>query len=403
MENTGKRRADIVVVSDAGPACSKPKRQTNLNSFFGGTPAASVKNKEVPLASSSTAASKRTLQPATAEKWKTTSLAKYDAENWLIVNINTDTKLVESLKCAVCTKFEGKISSVKGFNYQWSRDESTRLQHAAALEHVNGDPHKLAYDLFLKNKGLTTRERGDIIKQTLDKSQTAIAQGFAVSESKNFETSKKKFETAFFVVKEEIPIAKYKQILSLEEKHGVVIGAAYRNDTSAGIIIDYIADSLKVKLKKELEQINFYSILTDGSTDASTSEKEAMFVVTFDAKPPSTNKIKINISYLNIADITAADARGIIKAIENSFQSISYDNWLPKLVGFGSDGASVNRGKKEGVHALLRQENEWLTFGWCVAHRLELSLKDSLGKTSFADVDEMILRLYYIYKNLQRN
>ena len=150
------------------------------------------------MASSSTAASKRTLQPATAEKWKTTSLAKYDAENWLIVNINTDTKLVESLKCAVCTKFEGKISSVKGFNYQWSRDGSTRLQHAAALEHVNGDPHKLAYNLFLKNKGLTTRERGDIIKKTLDKSQTAIAQGFAVSESKNFETSKKKFETAFF-------------------------------------------------------------------------------------------------------------------------------------------------------------------------------------------------------------
>ena len=50
----------------------------------------------------------------------------------------------------------------------------------------------------------------------------------------------------------------------------------------------------------------------------------------------------------------------------------------------------------------LRQENEWLTFGWCVAHRLELALKDSLGKTSFADVDEMILRLYYIYKKISK-
>ena len=138
------------------------------------------------MASAKTA-SKRTLQPATAEQWKTTSLAKYDAENWLIVNINADTKLVESLKCAVCTKFEGKINSLKGFNYQWSRDGSTRLQHSAALEHVNGDPHKLAYDFFLKNKGLTTRERGEIIKQMLNKSQTAIAQAFAVSDSKHFE------------------------------------------------------------------------------------------------------------------------------------------------------------------------------------------------------------------------
>ena len=40
----------------------------------------------------------------------------------------------------------------------------------------------------------------------------------------------------------------------------------------------------------------------------------------------------------------------------------------------------------------------WLIFGWCVAHRLELALKDSLKATLFSEIDNLILRLYYLYK-----
>ena len=39
-----------------------------------------------------------------------------------------------------------------------------------------------------------------------------------------------------------------------------------------------------------------------------------------------------------------------------------------------------------------------MTFGWCVAHRLELALKDALKGTAFDDVGELLLRLYYFYK-----
>ena len=71
---------------------------------------------------------------------------------------------------------------------------------------------------------------------------------------------------------------------------------------------------------------------------------------------------------------------------------------MDKLGGFGSDGTSVNCGKKEDVEILLQESNKWLVFGWCVGHRLELSLKDCLKSTSFTDVDDMILHLYYLYK-----
>ena len=47
---------------------------------------------------------------------------------------------------------------------------------------------------------------------------------------------------------------------------------------------------------------------------------------------------------------------------------------------------------------ILQRKNDWLTFGWCAAHRLELAIKDGLGGTPWDAVDEVILRLYYLYK-----
>ena len=64
----------------------------------------------------------------------------------------------------------------------------------------------------------------------------------------------------------------------------------------------------------------------------------------------------------------------------------------------GADGASVNSGDKQGVRALVQEELSWVVFVWCMAHRLELALKDSLSGTFFKEVDEMLLRKYYLYE-----
>ena len=88
-------------------------------------------------------------------------------------------------------------------------------------------------------------------------------------------------------------------------------------------------------------------------------------MVVFNSTPPKTNEIKVEIMYLNLDDLVKADAQGIICAINFSFESISFENWCSKLVGYGSDGASVNCGKKEGMKTILQNDCEWLTFGWC--------------------------------------
>ena len=122
----------------------------------------------------------------------------------------------------------------------------------------------------------------------------------------------------------------------------------------------------------------------------------------FNPTPLKTNKIKVEIIYLDLANLVTADAKGIICIIDFSFGSTSLENWHSKLVGYGSDGALVDSGKKEGVKTISQNDCEWLIGGWCVAHHLEITVKDSLGKNSFSKVDELILCMYYLYKILSK-
>ena len=98
-------------------------------------------------------------------------------------------------------------------------------------------------------------------------------------------------------------------------------------------------------------------------------------------------------------DLKHGDAAGIVSAIKKSFQVVNIPeaSFERKLIGFAADGASVNRGDKDGVIGLMKRNLPWLIYIWCVAHRLELSLKDALKGTVFDDIHEVLLRLYYFY------
>ena len=76
---------------------------------------------------------------------------------------------------------------------------------------------------------------------------------------------------------------------------------------------------------------------------------------------------------------------------------VGIENWDSKLIGFGCDGANVNIAAG-GLRGHLENAVPWIVVFWCLAHRLELALKNALSATSFPAVDEMLLRLYYLYE-----
>ena len=137
------------------------------------------------------------------------------------------------------------------------KEGSKRLLLNAAKEHAEGKPHKKAFDFHLHHKGLTVCECSETMYQNAE----GIVHSLDVMKQKDFEPTKKKFETAYFVVKKVLPVTKFTKILELEEKHGVALGEAYRNNMSGSMMIDFIGKWLSNELKKELEEADFFSIL----------------------------------------------------------------------------------------------------------------------------------------------
>ena len=164
---------------------------------------------------------------------------------------------------------------------------------------------------------------------------------------------RKKSKVCIFLAKNEAPLSLFPKFISHEERHGVVSGTAYRNRTSGTVFFESIAKSLGDIVKEKLIKRNFYSLLTDGSTDSSVTEKEAFFVLSFNSRPEGSDRICVELNYFDLVEPGTADANGIIKAITKSFNEVNI-NYLDKLVGFASDGASVNREDKEGIKTILQ-------------------------------------------------
>ena len=53
------------------------------------------------------------------------------------------------------------------------------------------------------------------------------------------------------------------------------------------------------------------------------------------------------------------------------------NDWKTKMIGYGCDGASSKIA--EGV--INMREIPWIFMFWCLAHRLEISVKDALQST----------------------
>ena len=117
---------------------------------------------------------------------------------------------------------------MKGFTEQWSRARSKRLQYG------NTDAHARSCDLHVKSKGLNPIERWQ--KKGLNQQGTILSRLATMTERDNSLT-KMKFETAYFIAKEELPLKLYPKLLKHKEKQGLEAGQAYRNENSCRVFI----------------------------------------------------------------------------------------------------------------------------------------------------------------------
>ena len=185
-------------------------------------------------------------------------------------------------------------------------------------------------------------------------------------------------------------------ICELEQRHGVNLGAAYLNNNSCKEFTHYIAEAIRQKLITTVSNAQFFSLLIDGSTDKGNNDNELLMVVWCD--PNGTDeKVHTRIQFLNVDRPITVRAEGLLQSLKHGLQSLGIHDLseaaCKKLVGIGTDGASTNIAAR-GLKGLVERELDWI---FCLAHRLELAVKDALKDSCFDSIDDMLTRLYYLY------
>ena len=344
---------------------------------------------------------KRQVSLETFKKWQKTYEKDHLSLTWLCCD--EDGSHVSVLWYAVCRTYQVKIVGHRNFSEAWVRGSSNH-KTSNIVDHATSEQHKAAMMYHRREQAKSRNEPAT--------SYSAIARSMESSRSMDSavrERVKKKFELSFVLAKEHIPFTKYPALHELEEKHGgLTLEQRTKTRDSAKTFTHYIhvAESQRKQDQDDLKSsCPFYSVLMDGSTDKGRVEDE-LFVILSCRKDDWTQEITTFARFLSIVEPKKADADGLIDCLNQALSVMGITDILdrksvleasghPVLIGCGTDGAAVNvsdmRSKLQGALC-------WLFWGWCYSHRLELACKDAFTSILFSNIDEMLLRLYFLYE-----
>ena len=350
-------------------------------------------------AASSSKTGKRQVTKATFERWQRQFERDYQTLSWLRCELEQDKVHVATLSCEACKKYERSVQSLKNFSRVWITGSSNQ-KVSNVIDHATSEVHKASM----------ARMRADSAKASGGSAalSTAIGRCLLTIDEETRARMRRKFDACYVMAKESMPFAKYPALLELEARHGVDLGFAYQTPDSAKTFTGYIAKSQRHAFLRTLSSSHFYSILMDGTTDAGNQEDE-LTVIVYCSRDDNSQEIVPCTRYLFINSPEKADAGGLLLSLGRSLKLLGVEDALdkhcvlgvdgmPMLVGGGTDGASVNVGEHNGLRGRMQQALPWLYWSWCYAHRLELACKDAFSSPLFTTLQEMLLRVYYIYE-----
>ena len=211
---------------------------------------------------------------------------------WLLSDSDANGK-ARNLRCTFCIQFEDKLCDLPNFSHilihgSGNYRKSVVDDHAKNKNKDPMQPHTIVYKLYLEASNKSIEKRTQILAASDGQFNIDVVSNLIKVPPEVYERLKEKFQTTYFTIKNEFPIAAYKTILILEQLHGVDIGNKYLKDTSLGMCIDYIGKDLKNKLSDKM------SVLCDGPMDVATRENEVIYFLHFDPLPPGSDSVMVN-------------------------------------------------------------------------------------------------------------
>ena len=323
--------------------------------------------------SASTSSDIKPLNPTQTKAW-------LEKHSWL--NIKTENG-EKRLFCSVCIDGSNIMPSIKSRNSFITGNISAK--HDTLAKHEDSVNHVQAIQVL---KARDQPEAAPAAKLVKSLNENAIAKLRIL------------FRNAQAVASRGRPLVDYVWMSELDAKKGLPVGETYVNRKYGAIFQGAIAEVERMKLTDMLREAKFVSILVDGSTDSSVTEQE-LFYVRFAMEG------KINTQYLGIMQVergTSANIYAALKQCVLEYSGFSWENFMSMIVAIGSDGAATMVGKSKGLYGLLLRDVPSALSVHCMAHRLELSLKDCL-KSGLSEkiTSGFLVTLFYFYKNSPLN
>lgn len=233
------------------------------------------------------------------------------------------------------------------------------------IEHSKSTSHAVSLDYF--EQRLKKETSGDF-KENVPSNQATC----------------RMLRTAFAAVLMNIPFSHFGNLLQIQESNGAVLGHIHRSTWSAQQMTLSISKTMHKNFVEQLKVNGYpFSILLDTSTDASGRNFFLIYLRVFANNFPHVLHYKL----LHIQSEKAADMfQEILTVIREDGLE---ETFRTRLVGFGSDGASVMTGNTNGMRMQFRNyfKKTQLVGVHCLAHKLELvihrAMNDIYTETSF--------------------
>lgn len=232
----------------------------------------------------------------------------------------------------------------------------------------------------------------EAVRAKSNPTKTAMAVAVRKMNSANFEKMKQLFNTAYYIVKENLAFSKFKSLCELQIKNTLDLGHDYFNDHACKNFVLSIAHTLQNELTTEIKGTNFITVIADGTSDRSALEQEAIYV----------RYVQNGESVTKLAGFVAVDdanSEGIHKCILRGLLDIGISESVleKKLVGLNLDGAATNMGIYNGVQAMFKVKYPHLIVVHCINHMLELGVLDTKKNESYMAIFESTIKQVFSF------
>lgn len=335
--------------------------------------------KEIPINSEENCNSHDIKKISNRSKHKTVFQSEWTTKHpWLKCDA---VKEKEVLFCQLCTKHLSTIPTYS--NSPWIKNGFATVRLDKVKSHADTEMHNRAVEA----------ETAEI--KIRDRAEECINE-----DSETYQAIEGAMKCLYFLIEHNIPHTTiFKPFIDfcINELQSPILAplkkAKNASYTSHRIQSEFITAMATVQNNEILTNVNIspsYSLLIDETTDINNRKHLAIA-----AKYLKDGKTQI--SFIKDLEILDGKADTIFSALETEIEKCG---GIGKMSGFGSDGASVMIGHKDGVASKLKRKNNKIISIHCHNHRLALATKDTFESiNSLARMDETLTGLYKYYKN----